>query len=131
TCTPSKPSRAARRATATTSESGVRPSISAHSFIRAAHLFSRGGPAPRLWWGRPTETTTGRRAALDGSMPQMTDTATADPIGEDPHPYSPAIAAGGFAFVSGALSIDTEGVAVPGRREALDAAIDRMTERLA
>lgn len=79
----------------------------------------------------PTETTTGRRTALDGSMPQMTDTAAADPTGEDPHPYSPAIAAGGFAFVSGALSIDTEGVAVPGRRAALDAAIDRMTERLA
>ena len=49
----------------------------------------------------------------------------------DPHPYSPAVAAGGLAFVSGALSIDLAGDAVPGRREALDAAIDRMTERLA
>lgn len=49
----------------------------------------------------------------------------------DPHPYSPAVAVGGLAFVSGALSIDTDGVAVPGRTAALDAAIDRMTERLA
>ncbi|WP_182345666.1 RidA family protein [Tomitella gaofuii] len=49
----------------------------------------------------------------------------------DPHPYSPAYAAGGFAFVSGALSVDADGTAVPGRSEALDAAIDRMTERLA
>lgn len=47
------------------------------------------------------------------------------------HPYSPAFAAGGFAFVSGALSIDTEGVAVGGRTPALDAALDRMEERLA
>src|SRR5574340_478244 len=47
------------------------------------------------------------------------------------HPYSPAVVAGGLAFVSGALSIDAEGVAVPGRTEALDAAIERMRERLA
>lgn len=50
---------------------------------------------------------------------------------EDPHPYSPAFAVDGFVFVSGALSIDTDGKAVDGRTEALDAAIDRMTERLA
>lgn len=49
----------------------------------------------------------------------------------DPHPYSPAFAIDGFVFVSGALSIDTHGKAVAGRTEALDAAIDRMTERLA
>lgn len=49
----------------------------------------------------------------------------------DPHPYSPAYGVGGFVFVSGALSIDSNGVAVAGRTEALDAAIDRMTERLA
>ncbi len=49
----------------------------------------------------------------------------------DPHPYSPAYAIDGFVFVSGALSIDTHGKAVAGRTEALDAAIDRMTERLA
>ena len=49
----------------------------------------------------------------------------------DAHPYSPAVTVGGLAFVSGALSIDADGLAVPGRREALDAAIDRMTERLA
>lgn len=49
----------------------------------------------------------------------------------NPHPYSPAYAAGGFAFVSGALSIDSSGKAVGGRAEALDAALDRMAERLA
>lgn len=53
------------------------------------------------------------------------------PSDRDPHPYSPAFAAGGFAFVSGALSIDTDGKAVQGRTEALDAAVARMTERLA
>lgn len=49
----------------------------------------------------------------------------------NPHPYSPAYAMDGFVFVSGALSIDPDGKAVGGRSEALDAAIDRMTERLA
>lgn len=49
----------------------------------------------------------------------------------DPHPYSPAFVAGDTVYVSGALSVDTEGTAVPGRREALDAAADRLTERLA
>lgn len=47
------------------------------------------------------------------------------------HPYSPAFAVGDLAFVSGALSIDREGHAVPGRTDALVAAIDRLTERLA
>ncbi|BDH56752.1 RidA family protein [Tsukamurella sp. PLM1] len=47
------------------------------------------------------------------------------------HPYSPAVVAGNLAFVSGALSVDLEGQAVKGRTEALDAAIARMTERLA
>lgn len=55
----------------------------------------------------------------------------AEKSGLDPHPYSPAFAVDGFVFVSGALSIDADGVAVAGRTEALDAAIDRMTERLA
>ena len=49
----------------------------------------------------------------------------------NPHPYSPAYAVDGFMFVSGALSIDADGKAVEGRTEALDAALDRMTERLA
>lgn len=49
----------------------------------------------------------------------------------DPHPYCPAFEINGFVFVSGALSIDTDGKAVGGRREALDAAMDRMAERLA
>ncbi|MGC5164686.1 RidA family protein [Rhodococcus sp. 105337] len=47
------------------------------------------------------------------------------------HPYSPAFEKAGFGFVSGALSIDTDGVAVEGRREALQAAVDRLSERLA
>lgn len=49
----------------------------------------------------------------------------------DPHPYSPAAQAAGLVFVSGALSIDADGTAVPGREEAMDAALDRMTERMA
>ncbi|GAA4811027.1 RidA family protein [Tomitella cavernea] len=57
--------------------------------------------------------------------------ADRSPAAGDPHPYSPAYAAGGFAFVSGALSVDAAGNAVPGRTEALDAAVERMTERLA
>lgn len=49
----------------------------------------------------------------------------------DPHPYSPAFLAGGFAFVSGALSVDSNGVAVVGAEAALEAAMQRMQERLA
>ncbi|MDT3683021.1 MAG: RidA family protein [Truepera sp.] len=65
-----------------------------------------------------------------------TSTDTSGPNGPEqsapnPHPYSPAFAVGGFVFVSGALSIDTKGKAVSGREEALDAAMDRMAERLA
>lgn len=51
--------------------------------------------------------------------------------GSQPHPYIPAYAVGGFAFVSGSLSVDADGVAVSGRTDALDAAIERMVERLA
>jgi len=47
------------------------------------------------------------------------------------HPYSPARTVGDFVFVSGALSVDDSGTPVPGRREALDAAVDRLQERLA
>lgn len=47
------------------------------------------------------------------------------------HPYSPAYTAAGFAFVSGALSVDTAGAPVDGRGEALDAAAERLSERLA
>ncbi len=46
------------------------------------------------------------------------------------HPYSPAYAVGDFAFVSGALSVDSEGRAVPGRTEAISAAMERLSERL-
>ncbi|MEO7006259.1 MAG: RidA family protein [Terrimesophilobacter sp.] len=61
----------------------------------------------------------------------MARNALSDQSASNPHPYSPAYAVDGFAFVSGALSIDTHGKAVDGRTEALDAAMDRMTERLA
>lgn len=47
------------------------------------------------------------------------------------HPYSPAKRVGNHIYVSGALSVDQNYHPVPGRREALDAALDRMTERLA
>ncbi|MEC3852177.1 RidA family protein [Paenarthrobacter ureafaciens] len=46
------------------------------------------------------------------------------------HPYSPAFVADGFGFVSGALSVDENGTAVPGRSEALVAAGARLAERL-
>lgn len=48
----------------------------------------------------------------------------------DPHPYSPAYQAGGFGFVSGALSVDPSGQSVPGRTEAIEAATERLSERL-
>ncbi|MDO5669411.1 MAG: RidA family protein [Corynebacterium sp.] len=47
------------------------------------------------------------------------------------HPYSMAKRAGDFIFVSGALSVDENYQPVEGRKEALDAALARMTERLA
>ncbi|WP_026918185.1 RidA family protein [Gordonia shandongensis] len=47
------------------------------------------------------------------------------------HPYSPAFRAGDTVYVSGALSVDRDYRPVPGRDDALDAAVERMTERLA
>ena len=47
------------------------------------------------------------------------------------HPYSPAFRHGDQVFVSGALSVDREYQPVPGRDEAMAAALERMTERLA
>lgn len=47
------------------------------------------------------------------------------------HPYSPAFVVGDLAFVSGALSVDTDGLAVAGRTQALEAATARLAERLA
>ena len=47
------------------------------------------------------------------------------------HPYSPAKRAGDHIYVSGALSVDKNYEPVSGRREALDAALTRMAERLA
>ena len=48
----------------------------------------------------------------------------------DDHPYSPAAVAGGMVYVSGALSVDPDGKPVEGRRPALDAAMDRLSDRL-
>lgn len=64
----------------------------------------------------------------------MTTTAATDFATEGQntaHPYSPAFAVAGFGFVSGALSVDENGVAVPGVDAALDAAMARLGERLA
>lgn len=47
------------------------------------------------------------------------------------HPYSPAKRVGDHIYVSGALSVDRNYQPVSGRREALDAALERMSERLA
>lgn len=47
------------------------------------------------------------------------------------HPYSPAYQAGGFGFVSGALSVDENYIPVSGRIEAIEAATTRLSERLA
>jgi regulator of ribonuclease activity A len=47
------------------------------------------------------------------------------------HPYRAAVVAGGLVHVSGALGVDGAGRAVPGRREALAAAMERLAERLA
>jgi enamine deaminase RidA (YjgF/YER057c/UK114 family) len=46
------------------------------------------------------------------------------------HPYTEAVVAGGLVFVSGALGVDAEGMAVHGRRESLDAALRVLEERL-
>jgi 2-iminobutanoate/2-iminopropanoate deaminase len=70
--------------------------------------------------------------AVSGGAPRADDS---DPGGRTPetdHPYSPAYVAGDFIFVSGALSVGPGGeVPVEGRREALDAALARLRERLA
>jgi enamine deaminase RidA (YjgF/YER057c/UK114 family) len=47
------------------------------------------------------------------------------------HPYSPAVIANGTVHVSGALGVDIDGNSVAGRRPALDAALERLAERLA
>jgi 2-iminobutanoate/2-iminopropanoate deaminase len=57
----------------------------------------------------------------------MTETLT----NQTAHPYSPAYTVAGFGFVSGALSVDSQGIAVDGVEPALAAAVARMTERLA
>lgn len=47
------------------------------------------------------------------------------------HPYAPAKKAGDHIYVSGALSVDENYQPVTGRSEAMDAALARLTERLA
>lgn len=47
------------------------------------------------------------------------------------HPYTPARAAQGLVFASGALSVDDHGRPVAGRRAALDAALRNVAARLA
>lgn len=47
------------------------------------------------------------------------------------HPYSPATRRGNLVFVSGALSVDRDIQPVTGGREAMAAALERLTERLA
>lgn len=47
------------------------------------------------------------------------------------HPYSPAYDDNGVVYVSGALSVDADGLAVPGRRPALEAAVAKLRQRLA
>ena len=47
------------------------------------------------------------------------------------HPYTPAYRAGDSVYVSGALAVDVDYQPIHGRDDALNAALDRMTERLA
>jgi regulator of ribonuclease activity A len=63
-------------------------------------------------------------------LPEPPAVATV-PVEPADHPYRAAVVAGGLVHVSGALSVDLDGRAVPGRREALAAAMDRLAERLA
>jgi enamine deaminase RidA (YjgF/YER057c/UK114 family) len=46
------------------------------------------------------------------------------------HPYTDAYDDGGVVYVSGALSVDAAGRVVPGRRAALDAALEKLRVRL-
>jgi regulator of ribonuclease activity A len=63
-------------------------------------------------------------------LPQAPAAAPAVPAAPPDHPYRAAVVAGGLAHVSGALGVDTDGRAIPGRRAALAAAMDRLAERL-
>ncbi len=52
-------------------------------------------------------------------------------MSSEEHPYSPAVEKDGIVYVSGAASIDySTHQPVPGRREALDAALNAVEERL-
>jgi len=54
-----------------------------------------------------------------------------EPSPDTQHPYSPATRHGDLVFVSGSLSVDSDFQPVAGRSEAMVAALERMTERLA
>lgn len=52
-------------------------------------------------------------------------------MSSEEHPYSPVVEKDGIVYVSGAASIDySTHQPVPGRREALDAALNAVEERL-
>jgi enamine deaminase RidA (YjgF/YER057c/UK114 family) len=48
----------------------------------------------------------------------------------DAHPYSLAFEKDGVVYISGAVGLDADGVAVTGDRAALDAALDAVERRL-
>lgn len=64
-------------------------------------------------------------------MTAQDDLADRSAAAAEDHPYSPAVVARGMVYVSGALSVDRDGRPVVGQRAALDAAMDRLAERLA
>ncbi len=78
-----------------------------------------------------TGTAGGCPAVADSKAVPITEAARTALSDGSEHPYSPARAVGGFVFVSGALSIDEYGTAVEGTLPALDAAMQRLSERLA
>ena len=51
-------------------------------------------------------------------------------MSEAEHPYTEAYEIDGVVYVSGALSVDATGAVVGGRRDALDAALEKLRVRL-
>lgn len=51
-------------------------------------------------------------------------------MSEAQHPYTEAYEIDGVVYVSGALSVDATGAVVGGRRDALDAALEKLRVRL-
>lgn len=66
-----------------------------------------------------------------GAQPSLASIFSYGGVMSSDHPYSPAKRAGNHIYVSGALSVDHDYQPVPGRKEAVDAALERMRERLA